>query len=717
MKTGLTNNGLCKTDRRHSSLRWGGSILVLGLLAASHAQAQSPFVQYQTAPTPAAPAPAAPGPAAPAAPLSNLSLSNVKDGITTVAPGAPPAPAASLLDITPADATTTETADRPSPPAEASPAAPPAQPPAGVASVTPAAPTQSIPSTSLPPINVTAPSAPPQPAPVTVGLDSPTVVDTATLKTADKVIGLYGIVGIKGEASQGLQSYLSAPADSHLTCQSQTGPEFVCLTPDGTDVAEVSLLNGAARAKEDAPLAYHEQEASAQAARRGIWSSLPPPPVVLQHPQIVDTATLVMGGQTYLLDGIDGVGAPYAPVMQSYIANAGDSLSCEAEANPGHFICVLPDGTDIAKVALVNGAARVTPDAPDSYRIQQLDAINNHRGMWVTPPPPDMMATLVVTDPADCCVLVAGDDGFDGITYVGGEPTAIIDGSTVFLTYAGDAGWGYYDGGHQWHDAPAAYSDHLNHFHPDAHGLRGKLLIGRVAPHDSCAGLRRDHEVKRVLKDQHPVCHRQRQCAARATLAGDDGNCRHSKPRHLQNVARDGFRLAAFLGAQTGIRPRQIDEADDRPGKFLRNFHAAQRLAIALGMRHAEIAAYAILGAAAFAVADHHDLFVAQARHGARDGLVVAIGAIPVNLAVIREDAFDKVHGIGALRMPRPLDSNPRRRNRLPLIGNPCLLFAHRYLVPLRARSPPALLDSTGPSQLGQIQLISMACAEHARHN
>jgi len=473
MKTGLTNNGLCKTDRRHSSLRWGGSILVLGLLAASHAQAQSPFVQYQTAPTPAAPAPAAPGPAAPAAPLSNLSLSNVKDGITTGAPGAPPAPAASLLDITPADATPTETADRPSPPAEASPAAPPAQPPAGVASVTPAAPTQSIPSTSLPPINVTAPSAPPQPAPVTVGLDSPTVVDTATLKTADKVIGLYGIVGIKGEASQGLQSYLSAPADSHLTCQSQTGPEFVCLTPDGTDVAEVSLLNGAARAKEDAPLAYHEQEASAQAARRGIWSSLPPPPVVLQHPQIVDTATLVMGGQTYLLDGIDGVGAPYAPVMQSYIANAGDSLSCEAEANPGHFICVLPDGTDIAKVALVNGAARVTPDAPDSYRIQQLDAINNHRGMWVTPPPPDMMATLVVTDPADCCVLVAGDDGFDGITYVGGEPTAIIDGSTVFLTYAGDAGWGYYDGGHQWHDAPAAYSDHLNHFHPDAHGLRG----------------------------------------------------------------------------------------------------------------------------------------------------------------------------------------------------------------------------------------------------
>ena len=76
---------------------------------------------------------------------------------------------------------------------------------------------------------------------------------------------------------------------------------------------------------------------------------------------------------------------------------------------------------------------------------------------------------------------------------------------------------------------------------------------------------------------------------------------------------------------------------------------------------------------------DHH-LVVAQARHAAGHGLVVAKGAIPVNLAEIREDPLDKVHGIGPLGMPRPLDSDPRRRNRLRLVGIPCFLFAHRYL-------------------------------------
>jgi hypothetical protein len=38
-----------------------------------------------------------------------------------------------------------------------------------------------------------------------------------------------------------------------------------------------------------------------------------------------------------------------------------------------------------------------------------------------------------------------------------------------------------------------------------------------------------------------------------------------------------------------------------------------------------------------------------------------------VNLAEIRKDSLDKIHGIRALGMPRPLDSVPRRRNGLRL--------------------------------------------------
>ena len=49
----------------------------------------------------------------------------------------------------------------------------------------------------------------------------------------------------------------------------------------------------------------------------------------------------------------------------------------------------------------------------------------------------------------------------------------------------------------------------------------------------------------------------------------------------------------------------------------------------------------------------------AQPRHAAGHGLIVAKGAIAVNLAEIREDSLDKVHGVGPLGMPRPLDSDP----------------------------------------------------------
>jgi len=133
---------------------------------------------------------------------------------------------------------------------------------------------------------------------------------------------------------------------------------------------------------------------------------------------------------------------------------------------------VLGDGTDIAKVALVNGAAVVAPNAPDSYRVQQMEALNNHRGIWVNPPPNLLVAYQSVPS-ADCCVQVAGDDGGDGITYVGGVPEALIDGASVFLVYGGDAGWGYYDGGHHWRNAPDRYRAHMEHFHPGGNGLRG----------------------------------------------------------------------------------------------------------------------------------------------------------------------------------------------------------------------------------------------------
>lgn len=323
------------------------------------------------------------------------------------------------------------------------------------------------PTTTQPAVNPA--DAPPPAEPIS--LDHPSVLDTATLKAGNTTVTLFGIDGVQGEAAQNLQGFL-ASTDNQVTCQAQASADFVCLMSDGTDVAQAALVNGAARARADAPDAYREQEAAAQAARRGIWASLPPPPATVQHPVVQDTATLVADNQSYVLDGLQGLGAPYAGQMQSYIAANGDSLSCSPQDTPGHFICVLGDGTDVAKLALVNGGAIVAPGAPDSYRVQQLEALNNHRGIWRNPPPALLTANVGAAPPVEFA-LVAGDDGADGIAYVGGVPEAVIGGEAVFLIYGGDAGWGYYDHGHHWREAPGRYRAHMEHYHPGGQGLRG----------------------------------------------------------------------------------------------------------------------------------------------------------------------------------------------------------------------------------------------------
>jgi endonuclease YncB( thermonuclease family) len=322
----------------------------------------------------------------------------------------------------------------------------------------------------VPPAPATIAAAPPPPPPVT--LDHPKVIDTAKLQSGDTTVSLYGIEGIAGSSAQGLQGFL-ASGDGHVTCQAQASTGFVCLTADGTNVAQVALVNGAAKTTPDAPDTYREQEAAAQAARRGIWVNLPPPPETLKHPVVQDTSTLTADGKTYLLDSVVGFQAPYSSQLQGYITGNGDSVTCSPQDDANRYICLLPDGTDVAKVALVNGAARVEQDAPDTYRVQQLDAVNNRRGYWATAPEAVLTAALLPPEPDVQYALIAGDDGIDGITYVGGAPVAMIDGEEAFLVYGDDLGWGYYDHGHHWHGAPDRFRRHMEHFHPGGHGLRG----------------------------------------------------------------------------------------------------------------------------------------------------------------------------------------------------------------------------------------------------
>jgi hypothetical protein len=135
-----------------------------------------------------------------------------------------------------------------------------------------------------------------------VSLDHPTVLDTGRLQSGATVVSLYGIEGLSGEPVQGLQGFL-ATTDGHLTCQSPDPGSFVCLMTDGTDLAQIELVNGVALTRQDSPQSYRDQEISAQTARRGIWGHLPPPPDTVDHPVVPDTATLAAEGKVYPLDG------------------------------------------------------------------------------------------------------------------------------------------------------------------------------------------------------------------------------------------------------------------------------------------------------------------------------------------------------------------------------------------------------------------------------
>ena len=109
-------------------------------------------------------------------------------------------------------------------------------------------------------------------------------------------------------------------------------------------------------------------------------------------------------------------------------------------------------------------------------------------------------------------------------------------------------------------------------------------------PQDRRAAFGRDHRIGRVLQHQQLVADADRQRAARAALADDGGDDRHLELRHLEDVAADRLRLAALLGADAGIGARRVDEGEHRQAELLGQLHQAQRLAIALGPRHAEVA-------------------------------------------------------------------------------------------------------------------------------
>jgi hypothetical protein len=190
-----------------------------------------------------------------------------------------------------------------------------------------------------------------------------------------------------------------------------------------------------------------------------------------------DTATLVIDGRAILLAGIEGVGGVAASTLQDFVSASGDQVSCTpAPGMNWYFVCHLADGTDLAMLSLVNGAARTAAGAPDAYRVQQDDAVRNQRGIWGLQPPcmpwavADSVATVAFTDDAD-----------EGLYFVAAEPFVVVLGEPLPVVFQADVGWGYWDGEHHWYPAPDRWRRHLENVYPHGRGLRCRTADARLA--------------------------------------------------------------------------------------------------------------------------------------------------------------------------------------------------------------------------------------------
>jgi hypothetical protein len=118
-------------------------------------------------------------------------------------------------------------------------------------------------------------------------------------------------------------------------------------------------------------------------AQAGAPQPSKPPQTIVGHPIVRDTATLVLGRRDIHLFGVLGEGGELADGLQSFITASGGTVTC-APQDAHFYVCMLPGNVDVAMAALLNGAARVTVDAPDLYRGQQEQAQRKKIGIWAT---------------------------------------------------------------------------------------------------------------------------------------------------------------------------------------------------------------------------------------------------------------------------------------------------------------------------------------------
>jgi hypothetical protein len=185
------------------------------------------------------------------------------------------------------------------------------------------------------------------------------------------------------------------------------------------------------------------------------------------------------------------------------------------------------------------------------------------------------------------------------------------------------------------------------------------LYLGRIAIDDGSAAFRRDDAVYGILQHEDGIAHAKGESAAGAAFADTDHHHGHREARHFAEIARDGLGLSALLGVDSGIGAWSVQKGNDRPAELGGHLHDAQRLAVALGLRHAEIAEKTLFGIATLLLGHDHHRTAFELGEAGDDRRVVTEVAVAVNLLKVLENAADVVEGMRTFGVAGKLDAPP----------------------------------------------------------
>ena len=146
---------------------------------------------------------------------------------------------------------------------------------------------------------------------------------------------------------------------------------------------------------------------------------------------------------------------------------------------------------------------------------------------------------------------------------------------------------------------------------------------------------------------------------------------------------------------------------DDRQAELGGEPHLEQGLAIALGVGAAEVAGGPLGQVLALLVADEHHFHVVEVGQPGDDRLVVADGAVAVELEELLEDQVEVVAGLGPLLMARDLDGLPGIELRIDLA------FERRQLA---AEAADLLADLGGVARGAVLGVLGLHLAEARFH-